>query len=272
MDQSKANQISPLWDPLFTGLGENILSIIRSLGAATIFLIKTFIHIFRRNQVAAIVKQVLDIGSKSSGIVLMVGLFTGMVMGLQMYYALVNYGSEAALGSAVALSLVRELGPVLSAIMVTARAGSAMTAEIGIQRISEQIDALDTMGINPIKYLISPRLAAAIISFPILTAFFDLIGLIGGYLTGVKLLGLNHGAYIYRVYDSLEWIDIYGGFVKSIVFAILVSTICTYRGYFCHMQPNSRGAHSVSEATTSAVVLSCVCILVSDYVVTTFLM
>lgn len=254
------------------GLGKGIVSIINNLGAATLFLIKTFIYIFRPKQVGTIVKQVLDIGSKSSGIVLMVGLFTGMVMGLQMYYALVDYGSEAALGSAVALSLVRELGPVLTAIMVTARAGSAMTAEIGIQRISEQIDALETMGINPIKYLISPRLAAAIISFPILTAFFDLIGLIGGYLTGVKLLGLNQGAYIYRVHDSLKWVDIYGGFVKAIVFAVLVSTICTFRGFFCHMQSNSRGAHSVSNATTSAVVLSCVCILVSDYVVTTFLM
>jgi phospholipid/cholesterol/gamma-HCH transport system permease protein len=260
------------WDLLFTGLGEKALSIVSGLGSATIFLIKTFLLIFRPKQVGAIVKQVLEIGSKSSGIVLMVGLFTGMVMGLQMYYALVNYGSEAALGSAVALSLVRELGPVLTAIMITARAGSAMTAEIGIQRISEQIDALETMGINPIKYLISPRLAAAIISFPILTAFFDLIGLLGGYLTGVKLLGLNQGAYTFRVYDSLKWVDIHGGFVKAIVFAVLVSTICTFRGYYCHMQSKSRGAHSVSNATTSAVVLSCVFVLVSDYVVTSLLM
>jgi phospholipid/cholesterol/gamma-HCH transport system permease protein len=253
-------------------VGARTISKVSDLGAAAIFLVKTFLLIFRPKQVHAIISQMFHIGASSSVIVLMVGLFTGMVMGLQMYYALVTYGSEAALGSAVALSLVRELGPVLTAVMITARAGSAMTAEIGIQRISEQIDALQTMGINPIKFLISPRLAAAVISFPILTAFFDLIGLVGGYLTGVLLLGLNPGVYFHRVQDSLAWGDIHGGFVKAIVFAVLVSTICTYRGFFCHLQPGSRGAQSVSLATTSAVVLSCVWILVADYVVTSFLM
>jgi phospholipid/cholesterol/gamma-HCH transport system permease protein len=262
----------PPWSRPFVTVGIGTISKIKDLGAAAIFLVKTFLLIFRPKQVSAILTQVFHIGASSSTIVLMVGLFTGMVMGLQMYYALVTYGSEAALGSAVALSLVRELGPVLTAVMITARAGSAMTAEIGIQRISEQIDALQTMGINPIKYLISPRLAAAIISFPILTAFFDLIGLVGGYLTGVLLLGLNPGVYFYRISDSLAWSDVQGGFVKSIVFAVLVSTICTYRGFFCHMQQESRGAQSVSLATTSAVVLSCVWILVADYVVTSFLM
>jgi phospholipid/cholesterol/gamma-HCH transport system permease protein len=261
-----------LWRSPFVTLGDRIISLVHDLGTTAIFLVKTFLLIFRPKQVAAVVKQVFHIGASSSSIVLMVGLFTGMVMGLQMYYALVTYGSEAALGSAVALSLVRELGPVLTAVMITARAGSAMTAEIGIQRITEQIDALQTMGINPVKYLISPRLAAAIISFPILTAFFDLIGLFGGYLTGVLLLGLNPGVYFYRVSESLTWGDIHGGFVKAIVFAVLVSTICTYRGFFCHTQPGSRGAQSVSLATTSAVVFSCVWILIADYVVTSFLM
>jgi phospholipid/cholesterol/gamma-HCH transport system permease protein len=253
-------------------LGHWVLGVVTDLGAAALFLAKTLALIFRPRQLGAIVNQVLHIGAKSSLIVLMVGLFTGMVMGLQMYYALATYGSEAALGSAVALSLVRELGPVLTAIMITARAGSAMTAEIGIQRISEQIDALKTMGINPIKFLISPRLVAAVISFPILTAFFDLIGLVGGYLTGVVLLGLNPGIYFYRVCDSLQWSDVHGGFVKAVVFAVLVSTICTYRGFFCHLRTDSHGAQSVSIATTSAVVLSCVWILVADYVVTSFLM
>lgn len=262
----------PPWRRPFIAMGGKTISMINDLGSAAIFLLRTFLLIFRPKQVSAIVTQLFHIGAKSSSIVLMVGLFTGMVMGLQMYYALVTYGSEAALGSAVALSLVRELGPVLTAVMITARAGSAMTAEIGIQRISEQIDALQTMGINPVKYLISPRLAAAVISFPILTAFFDLIGLAGGYLTGVLLLGLNPGVYFYRVGESLAWSDIHGGFIKAVVFAVLVSTICTYRGFFCHMQPGSRGAQSVSLATTSAVVLSCVWILVADYVVTSFLM
>ena len=268
----RALVVAPRWGLPFVALGHWVVSTVRDFGAAALFLTKTFVLIFRPRQITAIANQVLHIGATSSLIVLMVGLFTGMVMGLQMYYALVTYGSEAALGSAVALSLVRELGPVLTAIMITARAGSAMTAEIGIQRISEQIDALQTMGINPIKFLISPRLVAAVISFPILTAFFDLIGLVGGYITGVILLGLNPGIYFYRVCDSLQWGDIYGGFVKAVVFAVLVSTICTYRGFFCHLRPESHGAQSVSIATTSAVVLSCVWILVADYIVTSFLM
>lgn len=114
-----------------------------------------------------------------------------MVLGFQGYYSLVMFGSEGFLGSAVALSLIRELGPVLAAIMVTGRAGSAMTAEIGIMRISEQIDALKTMGINPIRFLVSPKIAAALISFPLLTAIFDVVGIFGGYLTGSILLGIN---------------------------------------------------------------------------------
>ncbi len=260
------------WHRPFALLGRHALAMLHHLGASFLFFLKSLVMIFKPHQPAAIARQVLLIGAHSTGIVLMVGLFTGMVMGLQMYYALIDYGSEAALGSAVALSLVRELGPVLTAIMITARAGSAMTAEIGIQRISEQIDALQTMGIDPVKFLVSPRLAAAAISFPILTAFFDLIGLAGGYLTGVVLLKLNPGAYVYRVHASLAWVDVYGGFIKSLVFAALVSVICTYQGYHCHLRTDGRGTQSVSLATTSAVVLCCVSILVSDYVVTSFLM
>ena len=156
--------------------------------------------------------------------------------------------------------------------MITARAGSSMTAEIGIMRISEQIDALYTMRIDPLGFLVSPRVAASIISFPILTAFFDLIGILGGYLTGVLLLGMNAGAYFYRVQSSVEMVDIKGGFIKSLVFAVIVSTICCFQGYFTHMRKDSYGAKSVSLSTTSAVVLSCVTILVADYVVTSFLM
>jgi phospholipid/cholesterol/gamma-HCH transport system permease protein len=128
--------------------------------------------------------------------------------------ALVKFGAQGALGTLVALSLVRELGPVLTAIMITARAGSAMTAEIGIQRISEQIDALDTMRIDPLKFLISPRIAAAIISFPLLTALFDLIGILGGFLSGVVLLGVNAGTYFHRVQSSVEMQDVTDGFIK----------------------------------------------------------
>jgi phospholipid/cholesterol/gamma-HCH transport system permease protein len=147
-----------------------------------------------------------------------------------------------------------------------------MTAEIGIQRISEQIDALDTMRIDSVGYLISPRIAASIISFPLLTALFDLIGIIGGYFTGVMLLGVNEGSYFYRVQTSVDMEDIMGGFYKALVFAVIVSTICCYQGYFTHMRTDAHGARSINLSTTSAVVLSCVLVLVADYVVTSLLM
>jgi phospholipid/cholesterol/gamma-HCH transport system permease protein len=243
-----------------------------TLGAMAIFLARAFIQIFHWKQIPEIVNQVYFIGAKSASIVALVGFFTGMVLGLQLYYVMNKFGAVGFLGTAVALSLIRELGPVLAAIMITARAGSAMTAEIGIQRISEQIDALTTMRIDPLGYLISPRIAAGLISFPILTAFFDLIGILGGYLSGVVLMGASAGSYLYRVDASVDWIDVRGGFIKSVVFAVLVITICCFQGYFTHMRRDSYGSKSVSLSTTSAVVLSCVMILVSDYVVTSFLL
>ncbi len=255
----------------FAGLGRKVISWVDHMGAATIFLGKACIMIFRPKQIPAIIQQIYYIGAKSITIIMLVGFFTGMVLGLQSYHALVKFGAQGALGTLVALSLVRELGPVLTAIMITARAGSAMTAEIGIQRISEQIDALDTMRIDPLKFLISPRIAAAIISFPLLTALFDLIGILGGFLSGVVLLGVNAGTYFHRVQSSVEMQDVTDGFIKALVFAVIVTTVCCYQGYFTHMRTDSYGAKGVSLSTTSAVVLSCVLILVADYAVTSFL-
>ena len=252
----------------FGSLGRMAIEWVNYLGASVIFLSKALVMMFRPKVFPEIVSQVYYIGARSSGIVMMVGLFTGMVLGLQLFHTLVKFGSAGVLGSAVGLSLIRELGPVLTAIMITARAGSAMTAEIGIQRISEQIDALYTMRIDPVRYLISPRIGASIISFPLLTALFDIIGIIGGYITGVVLLGLNYGTYFYRVQSSVEMEDITGGFVKSIVFAVIVSTVCCFQGYFAHLRRDSYGAKAVGLSTTSAVVMSCVLILVADYVVT----
>jgi phospholipid/cholesterol/gamma-HCH transport system permease protein len=253
-------------------MGGAALGWVNDLGAVSIFLLKASLLIFRPKQFPLIIQQIYYIGARSASIVMLVGLFTGMVLGLQLYYTLVKFGSAGVLGSAVALSLVRELGPVLTAIMITARAGSSMTTEIGIQRISEQIDALLTMRIDPVRFLISPRLAASIISFPLLTAFFDLIGIFGGFFSGVVLLNLDPGTYFYRVRSSIEMQDITGGFVKSIVFAVLVSTICCFHGYFTHMRKDSFGAKAVGLSTTTAVVFSCVMILISDYVVTSFLL
>ena len=255
----------------FAVFGREAIGWTNNLGASAVFLFLAFLKIFRPKQLIKIVQQIYYIGARSTMIIMLVGLFTGMVLGLQSYHALVKVGAQGALGTLVALSLVRELGPVLTAIMITARAGSAITAEIGIQRISEQIDALDTMRIDPLGYLISPRIAASIISFPLLTALFDLIGIIGGYISGVLLLGANAGTYLYRVQASMEMKDVTDGFIKAIVFAVIVSTVCCYQGYFAHLRTDSHGAKAVGLATTSAVVLSCVLILVADYVVTSLL-
>ena len=255
----------------FAAIGRAAIRWISNLGASAVFLFLAILKIVRPKQVSKVIQQVYFIGAKSTMIIMLVGLFTGMVMGLQSYRALVKVGAEGALGTLVALSLVRELGPVLTAIMIAARAGSAITAEIGIQRISEQIDALDTMRIDPLRYLISPRIAASVISFPLLTALFDLIGIAGGYISGVLLLGANGGTYLRRVEASMEMKDVTEGFIKAIVFAVIVSTVCCYQGYFAHMRTDSHGAKAVGLSTTSAVVISCVLILVADYVLTSLL-
>jgi phospholipid/cholesterol/gamma-HCH transport system permease protein len=255
----------------FSFIGRQAIKGVNNLGAATIFLYLALIKTFRSKQLPKTVQQLFYIGAKSTAIIMLVSLFTGMVLGLQSYHALVQFGAQGAVGSLVSLSLIMELGPVLTAIMITARAGSAITAEIGIQRISEQIDALHTMRINPLQYLVSPKIIAAIISFPLLTAVFDLIGIFGGYVSGVVFLGLNGGVYLHSIQTYVVLSDITNGFIKAIVFAVIVATVCCYKGYFAHMRKDSHGAQAVGLATTSAVVLSCVLILVSDYVVTSLL-
>ena len=255
----------------FTFIGEAVISWINVLGAATVFLLMALLKTFRPKQLSKVVNQIYYIGARSITIIMLVSFFTGMVLGLQSYHALVQFGAQGAVGSLVSLSLIMELGPVLTAIMITARAGSAITAEIGIQRISEQIDALHTMRINPIQYLVSPKIIAAIISFPLLTAVFDLIGIFGGYVSGVVLLGLNGGVYMHSIQTYVVLSDITNGFTKAIVFAVIVATVCCYQGYFAHLRKDSHGAQAVGLATTSAVVLSCVLILVSDYIVTALL-
>lgn len=257
--------------PLNT-IGGKSMGLIQRLGQILLFLIASILGIFHRKQVGNTLRHIYFIGVRSTSIVMLVGLFTGMVLGLQLTYTLVKFGSQGVLGSALGLTLVRELGPVLTAIMITARAGSAMATEIGIQRITEQIDALFTMGVNPLRYLVSPRVCASIITFPILTALFDLMGFFGGYLTGVLLLGLDPGAYFYRIQSSITLNDINGGSIKAMVFAVIVSTACCFNGYYTHLRKDSFGAKAVGLSTTSAVVASSVLILVSDYVVTSFLL
>ena len=254
-------------------LGRETISVFRELGRVAIFLVRGFAHIFSFPfQLRKLLEQIYFIGLKSVLVVSLTGAFTGMVLGFQGYYTLVKFGSEGLLGTIVSLTLIRELGPVLTAIMVAGRAGSAMAAEIGIMRISEQIDALETMNINPVRFLFSPRLAAGILSFPLLTALFDVVGIFGGYLTGSLLLGISPGIYFHRTEASVQMVDINGGFIKALVFAVLVITVCCYQGYYTHLRAEGFGAKGVSSATTSAVVTSSVLILAADYVLTSFLM
>ncbi len=213
-----------------------------------------------------VVKQINFIGVKTTLVIVLTGLFTGMVLALQTYYALVKFGAETSLGPVVALSLIRELGPVISALMVTGRAGSALTAEIGIMRISEQIDALDAMALNPYKYLIVPNLLAGIISLPLLNAIFVVVGVWGGYAVGVGLTGVSSGTYFGGIKDFIDAKDILEGLYKSLSFGLLISWISCYKGY-----STGYGAEGVSKATTQAVVLSSVSILIWDYFMTSIL-
>jgi phospholipid/cholesterol/gamma-HCH transport system permease protein len=242
------------------------------MGGLFIFFLDSLRLIFAGwGQFPKIVRQVYFIGVQSVSVIALIGLFSGMVMGMQLYFALSMFGADGFLGTSVALSMVRELAPVLTAIMLTGRAGSAMTAEIGVMRISEQVDALTIMGINPMRYLVAPKMAACLISFPILTAFFNLIAMWGGWLTGVKLLGANAGVYWSRVQSSLDYSDIEGGFIKSMVFAVLVCTICCFEGFYTHTRSGHAGPEGVSQSTTNAVVKSCVVILAADYILTSLL-
>lgn len=253
-------------------LGKQTINIVLNLGKVFLFFCEGLLLIFYWPfQITKIKQQVYFIGMKSVFVICLTGGFTGMVLGLQGYYALLRVASTGALGAAVALPLVREMGPVLTAIMIIARAGSAMAAEIGIMRISEQIDALKTMDINPIRFLVSPRIAAALISFPLLTALFDVVGIFGGYLTGSILLGVNPALYFARAEETVKMSDVSEGFIKSVVFAAVVVTISCFQGYYTHTSAEF-GAKGVSLSTTRAVVISCVAILIVDYVLTSFFM
>ena len=223
-------------------------------------------------QFGKILAQMHFIGVKSLLVVCLTGAFTGMVLGLQGYHTLSSFGSVGVLGTTVALSLVRELGPVLTAFMIIARGGSAMAAELASMRISEQIDALTTMDIHPIRFLVSPRLVAAALCFPLLTAIFDVIGIMGGYLSGSVLLGLGSGVYFSSVESGVRMIDVSGGFLKSLVFALVAINTCCFRGFFTHMSSAGFGSKAVALATTGAVVQSCVLVLFADYILTSFLL
>jgi phospholipid/cholesterol/gamma-HCH transport system permease protein len=250
-------------------LGDDTLYFVEQAGRMGIFLFSCLLSIIvPPYQTFPVIRQIHFIGVRSVFVIVFTGAFTGMVLALQGYYTLRQFGSEGLLGSAVALSLIRELGPVITALMVIGRAGSAICAEIGIMRNSEQIDALECMAIDPYKYLMAPKFVAAILSLPILTFIFDVLGIFGGYLVGVSLLRVNEGTYFQGMYDSVVWHDIELGLIKSLVFGLIIVWVSASKGYFLHLERSGGfGAEGVSRTTTSAVVICSVMILIWDYVI-----
>ena len=249
-------------------LGTQSLDYLQVMGHFIIFLSTAIASIFQRPfRLRALISQIHFIGVRSIFIIVLTAVFTGMVLGLQGYYTLAGFGSEGFLGSVVALSVIRELGPVLAALMVTARAGSALTTELGIMRIREHLDALEVMGIDPFNLLIGPRILAGIIVLPLLTGIFDIIGILGGYLVGVQLLDLSSGVYFGNLEAKVSMHDINLGIMKSLSFGLILTWVATYKGYFA-----SRGAEGVGAATTSSVVLSSVLILIWDYLITSIML
>ncbi|MDR3568315.1 MAG: ABC transporter permease [Syntrophobacteraceae bacterium] len=254
-------------------LGAYALRQVYSAGRLGMFFVYTVRGLIRPpGKFRPTVKQIQFIGAKSIAVIGFTAAFTGMVLALQGYHTLTRFGAEGWLGSAVGLSLVRELGPVLSALMVTGRAGSAMAAEIGIMRIEEQIDALECMAIDPFSYLATPRLLACVISLPLLTSFCDALGILGGYLIGVGLLGVSSGAFWSGLTSSVDWGDLYMGLIKSVCFSVLIAWISTYKGYYAGVDEGAFGPEQVGRATTEAVVISSIAVLICDYVITSILL
>jgi phospholipid/cholesterol/gamma-HCH transport system permease protein len=206
------------------------------------------------------------IGVKSTFIVGLTGTFSGMVLALQTVHSLRQFSAEGVVGSIVAVSLCREISPVFAALMVTARAGSAMAAELGNMRVTEQIDALTTMGVSPVQYLLSPRLLASVLMLPLLFVLYTAVGMVGAYVVAVEWLSVDPGVFISNIEKYIVPSDLYMGTTKALVFGFLLCTISCTQGFFA-----SGGAKGVGEATTRAVVLSSVAVLVMNYLLTSWM-
>lgn len=247
--------------------GRRVIAYFSGVGDAFIFLFRVLWRMVTPPyRISLLMQQLHIVGVQSLAVVALVGAFTGAVLAVQGEYTLAKFGATAFTGSAVALSLIRELGPVLTALMVNGRAGSAMTAELGIMKITEQVDALRSMAVDPLRYLMVPRILAGLISVPLLTAIFDVVGIAGGYVIGVWHLGLSSGTFMSQMVHAVRDVDVISGLVKSIFFGFCVAWISCYKGWTCGF-----GAVGVNRATTSAVVTSSVVILVLDYFLTSIL-
>ena len=248
-------------------LGKSAEAFVTSTGLMMIMLAQSVMFAFTPPfKLRNMFKQMEFVGVQSLFVVILTGSFTGMVLALQSFDALKRFGAESMVGPTVALSMARELGPVLTGLMVTGRAGSAMATELGTMRVTEQIDALYTMAVNPIKYLVVPRIIAGVLMFPILTIITDFVGVVGGYLVGVKLLGINSGVYIGRTIDFVEIDDVLMGLWKSVVFGLITTLVANFYGFY-----TSGGAEGVGKSATSSVVTGCVLILITDYILSSFM-
>ncbi len=247
------------------GLGRGTLDTVASLGRAGVFLWGALVGIPRPSVGGPLlVRQIYNIGVLSLAIVVVSGLFIGMVLALQGYSILSGFGSESAIGQMIALTLLRELGPVVTALLFAGRAGSALTAEIGLMKATEQLSSMEMMGVDPLRRVVAPRLWAGFVSLPLLTVGFSVVGIWGGYLVGVQWLGVFEGSYWSNMQDSVDFIaDIGNGMVKSAMFALVVTWIAVFQGY--DLIPTSEG---ISRATTRTVVYSSLAVLGLDFVLT----
>lgn len=246
-------------------LGGASLAFIRSLGRAGLFffgLLAAVPAALRRFYLSVL--QIHFIGNYSLVIIVVSGLFVGFVLGLQGYYTLARYGSEEALGVLVALSLVRELGPVVTALLFAGRAGTSLTAEIGLMRAGEQLAAMEMMGVDPMRRVLAPRFVAGVVAMPLLAAMFSAVGIIGGWIVGVLMIGIDPGSFWSQMQSGVEvWADVGNGVLKSLVFGVAVSAIALYQGY--ESRPTPEG---VAHATTRTVVISSLMVLGLDFILT----
>jgi phospholipid/cholesterol/gamma-HCH transport system permease protein len=252
-------------------IGRRTLGLVRGIGGFSLFLGKSFGSLAHTRKLPwGIVRSIYEQGAVCLPVVAIVGLFTGLVLGLQGYHVLSRFGSEGLLGTMVSLSLVREMAPVLAALMLIGQSGSALAAELGIQRNTEQIAALETMGVNSLGYLVAPRLVSAVFVYPAQAAVFVVVGLWGGALSGSVLLGVDSGVYWSAVTRAIEFRDLRECFIKASTFGLLSTAICSYQGYYAGRGGAVAGARAVSLATTRAVVFSSIMVLVADYLVSSF--
>ncbi|MGE8573239.1 MAG: lipid asymmetry maintenance ABC transporter permease subunit MlaE [Acinetobacter amyesii] len=246
-------------------LGRRVIERVRGIGVATIMLLQILFSMPTLLGVKLFIYQMYRVGVLSLLIIVVSGLFIGSVLGLQMYSILSTFGSEAMLGTAVALTLLRELAPVVAALLFAGRAGSALTAEIGLMKATEQLSSMEMIGVDPLKRVISPRLWAGIFSLPMLSVIFAAVGIMGGKLVGVDFLGADEGSYWSGIENSVQFFkDVFNGtIIKSFVFALICTWIAVYQGYAC--APTSEG---IATSTTRTVVYSSLCVLGSDFVLT----